>query len=159
MGRHPVYYGRLLSGSPLNRPIGNIKMLAFILSVILSIEADFTQTKNVSLMSEPQVSTGHMIYRAPDYLQWAYTMPQAVVWEIEGDRTNVNPQIKGLLRMIMASIAGEDIQDPKMQRESKRLFRDIRIEMDDDKGVARQVQLIEKNGDITTIEFTNVITQ
>ena len=134
-------------------------MLAFILSVILSIEADFTQTKNVALMSEPQVSTGHMVYRAPDYLQWAYITPQSVIWEVNGDQSNVSPQIQGLLRMIMASIEGEDPQDPKMKRESKRLFRDIRIEMDEAKGVAKQVQLIEKNGDITTIEFTNVITK
>ena len=110
-------------------------------------------------MSEPQVSTGHMVYRAPDYLQWAYITPQSVIWEVNGDQSNVSPQIQGLLRMIMASIEGEDPQDPKMKRESKRLFRDIRIEMDEAKGVAKQVQLIEKNGDITTIEFTNVITK
>ena len=43
-------------------------IISFILSVILSIEADFVQTKQVALMDEPQVSTGHLIYRAPDYI-------------------------------------------------------------------------------------------
>ena len=134
-------------------------MLAFILSVILSIEADFVQTKNVAMLSEPQVSTGHMVYRAPGYLQWTYLTPQTTVWEMDGDQSNVSPQIEGLLKMIMASIAGQNMDDPKMKRESKRFFRSIQIEMDSTKEVAKKVQLIEKNGDNTVIEFTNVITQ
>ena len=51
------------------------------------------------------------------------------------------------------------MSSPKMKRESKRFFRSIQIEMDSTKEVAKKVQLIEKNGDNTVIEFTNVITQ
>ena len=86
-------------------------MLAFIIAVIVSLEADFTQTKQSALMNEPQVSKGHLIYRAPDYMQWAYTSPQAIQWEIDGNTTNVNPQIQKLLRMIMSSIAGNSQED------------------------------------------------
>ena len=132
-------------------------MLAFIIAVIISLEADFTQTKQSALMSEPQVSKWHLIYRAPDYMQWAYTSPQAIQWEIDGNTTNVNPQIQKLLRMIMSSIAGNSQEDEKMQRESKRLFRDIRITMDESNQVAKRVELVEKNGDITTIDFSNVV--
>ena len=132
-------------------------MLAFILSVILSIEADFTQTKNVSLMSEPQVSTGHMTYRAPDYLRWEYKTPQTVVWEMDGENSNVHPRVQGLLRMIMASIAGMAQDDKAMQRESKRLFRSIELTMDEANGVAQRVEMVEKNGDKTIIEFNHVV--
>lgn len=132
-------------------------MLAFIIAVIVSLEADFTQTKQSALMNEPQVSKGHLIYRAPDYMQWAYTSPQAIQWEIDGNTTNVNPQIQKLLRMIMSSIAGNSQEDEKMQRESKRLFRDVRITMDESNQVAKRVELVEKNGDITTIDFSNVV--
>ena len=132
-------------------------MLAFIIAVIVSLEADFVQTKQSALMSEPQVSTGHLSYHAPEYMQWAYTSPQAIQWEIDGNTSNVNPQIQKLLRMIMASIAGEAAQDEKMQRESTRLFRDVRITMDESNQVAKRVELVEKNGDLTTIEFTNVV--
>ena len=132
-------------------------MLAFIIAVIVSLEADFTQTKQSALMSEPQVSKGHLIYRAPDYMQWAYTSPQAIQWEIDGNTTNVNPQIQKLLRMIMSSIAGNSQEDEKMQRESKRLFRDVRITLDESNQVAKRVELVEKNGDITTIDFSNVV--
>lgn len=133
-------------------------MLAFIIAVIVSLEADFTQTKTVALMNEPQVSQGHLIYRAPDYMQWAYTSPQTLVWEIDGNISNVNPQIQKLLRMIMSSIAGNN-EDEKMKRESKRLFKDVQITMDETNQVAKKVELIEKNGDLTTIEFTNVVTK
>ena len=81
-------------------------MLGLILAVICSLEADFVQTKHVAVMTEPQVSTGHIVYRSPDYLQWAYSTPEKVVWETDGDQSNVKPQIRQLLRMIMASISG-----------------------------------------------------
>ena len=132
-------------------------MLALILSVILSIEADFVQTKQVALMREPQVSTGHMVYRAPDYLQWAYRTPQAMMWEVDGTKSNVNPQVERLLRLIMASVAANGDIDATMQRESKKLFQSVNIVMDEDRQVAKQVELIERNGDTTIIEFTNVV--
>lgn len=134
-------------------------MLALILAVIVSLEADFVQTKTSALFADPQVSTGHMTYRAPDYMQWAYISPQQILWEIDGEQSNVNPQIQKLLRMIMASVAGNTAEDPKLQKESKRLFREVNIVMDEAGQVARRVELIEKNGDTTTIEFTHVVTQ
>lgn len=132
-------------------------MLAFILAAIVSIQADFVQTKNSALFSEPQVSTGKMIYRAPEYLHWAYETPNNVIWEIDGDRSNVNPQVQKLLRMIMASIASEGKTDGKMERESKKLFQSVIVRMDEETHIAKQVELIEKNGDITIIEFKNVV--
>lgn len=131
-------------------------MLALVIAVIVSLEADFVQTKSSAMMSEPQVSTGHMVYRAPDYMQWAYKTPQALVWEIDGERSNVNPQVQKLLRMIMSSIAGGSTDDPKLLKESKKLFREINITMDEQNEAARQVELIEKNGDVTVIEFSRV---
>ena len=131
-------------------------MLALIISIILSLEADFVQTKTSALMLEPQVSTGHMSYRSPDFLRWAYDKPQVLVWEMNGQETNVNPQVQKLLRMIMASVSGEAQDDAKMQRESKRLFRSVNIVMDERNEVAQRVEMIEKNGDTTLIEFSNV---
>lgn len=134
-------------------------MLAFVIAVIISIEADFVQTKYVSMMSEPQISTGRMIYRAPDYLQWAYETPQTLVWEVNGNTSNVNPQIQRLLRMIIASIAGDETAYAKMQKESKKLFQSIDITMDEQTHVAKKVELVEKNGDTTIIEFNHVVTK
>ena len=131
-------------------------MFALIIAVILSLEADFVQTKSSALMNEPQVATGHMSYRAPDYMLWAYETPEAMRWEVNGQQSNVNPQVQKLLRMIMRSIAGETTDDPALQKESKKLFRDIQITIDERNEVARRVELTEKNGDMTIIEFSNV---
>ena len=134
-------------------------MLAFVLAVILSLNADFVQTKQVKLMREPQVSTGHLVYRAPDYMQWQYIKPNKVTWEMNGEQTNVNPQLQRMLKMIMASISGEAQNDAKLQREMKKMFSEVNITMDDTGEVAKRVELVEKNGDITVIEFSNVIKQ
>lgn len=134
-------------------------MLALIISAIVSLTADFTQTKHVAMMREPQVSQGHMVYRAPDYMKWQYTKPNAVVWEINGTESNVNPQIQNLLRMIMTSVAGEGTEDAKLQKESKKLFKSVTITMDEKTHAAQRVELVEKNGDTTIIEFTNVVTK
>lgn len=132
-------------------------MLGFIIAFIVSLEADFVQTKTVAMMSEPQVSKGHLVYRAPDYMQWAYTSPQKLVWEMDGKNSNVNPQIQKLLRMIMSSIAGNGQEDAQLQRESRKLFRSVNITMDGQNEVAQRVELVEKNGDTTIIEFSNVV--
>ncbi len=134
-------------------------MLTLILSVILNLTADFTQTKSVAMMREPQVSQGKMVYRAPDYLKWEYTSPNAVVWEMNGQESNVSPQIQNLLRMIMASISGAEESDDKLRRESKKLFRSVNVIMDEQRKVAQRVELIDKNGDTTIIEFSNVVTR
>ncbi len=134
-------------------------MLTLILSVILNLTADFTQTKSVAMMREPQVSQGKMVYRAPDYLKWEYTSPNAVVWEVNGQESNVSPQIQNLLRMIMASISGAEESDDKLRRESKKLFRSVNVIMDEQTKVAQRVELIDKNGDTTIIEFSNVVTR
>lgn len=134
-------------------------MLTLILSVILNLTADFTQTKSVAMMREPQVFQGKMVYRAPDYLKWEYTSPNAVVWEMNGQESNVSPQIQNLLRMIMASISGAEESDDKLRRESKKLFRSVNVIMDEQRKVAQRVELIDKNGDTTIIEFSNVVTR
>ena len=81
------------------------------------------------------------------------------MWEIDGDKSNVNPQIQKLLRMIMTSVSSGRQDDAQMQRESKRLFRSVQIIMDEQTNVAKRVELVEKNGDKTIIEFTNVVTK
>jgi hypothetical protein len=59
----------------------------------------------------------------------------------------------------MASISGEAQNDAKLQREMKKMFREVNITMDDTGEVAKRVELVEQNGDITVIEFSNVIKQ
>lgn len=149
-------------------------MFAWIIAIIVSLTADFTQTKQSALMAKPQVSKGRMEYRSPDCIRWEYVSPKKMTWEMNGSKSNVNPQIQGLLRMIMATISGENLKEsadfavqregdvytltPK-KREYKRLFRTIRITLDSKTSTARKVEMIETNGDSTIIEFEHVVTK
>lgn len=123
----------------------------------MSLEADFVQTRHSSMMSGPQISLGHMSYHAPDYLQWAYTSPETMVWEINGSKSNVNPHVQRLLRMIMNAVEGQDPDSEKVKKETKKFFQSVNIIIDEKTGVAKQVEMTEKNGDKTIIEFKNVV--
>lgn len=149
-------------------------MIIILLSALLHLEADFVQTKEMQLMEEKQVSLGHLSYRAPDHIRWKYQSPETLVWEIDGEQTNTNPQIKRLLQMIMTTIAGESINDtnhfevqqegnrytlmPK-RRELKQMFQTIILTLHPETQIAEQVVLIEKNGDRSTIQFHAVQTE
>ena len=149
-------------------------ILAFILATILSLTADFTQTKHTVMMSEPQVSVGKLTFRSPDYICWAYTSPKKITWEMKDGKANVNPQIQQLLRIIVSSISAESFKESKdfevqqtgsvytltpKKSEYKRVFRSVRITIDSRTRIAKRVEMTEKNGDITIIEFTNVVTR
>ena len=149
-------------------------MLALILSLIISLEADFVQTKQVAMLSEPQVAKGHLTYRAPEYIRWEYLKPDQYVWMLDGKQSNVNPQIQRLLQMIMQSVSGANLQPSQdfdvqqsgnvytltpRKREYKHMFRSIVITLDPATQIAQKVQLNETNGNDTLIEFHNVVTK
>lgn len=147
----------------------NMRLL--ILSIILSLSADFTQVKEMQLMSAPQISEGHMTYRSPDFLRWEYTKPQSLVWEVDGEKTNVSRPIKGMIDLIMKSVSGEYLVDnesfevqtkgnvsvltPK-KRDLKQFFQQITITLNPKTGIADKVEIVEKNGDKTSLTFHNI---
>ena len=146
-------------------------LLFIILGTILQLVADFQQVKESQMMVEKQISTGTLTYRAPDYLRWEYKTPAQLVWEMDANKSNVSPQIQRLLKMIMLTIASDNFESstdfsvrvengiyhltPK-NREIKQFFSLIQIEIDPTNGIAKQVTLIEKSGDISTIIFYNI---
>lgn len=136
------------------------------------LEADFVQVKTSALFAEPEESKGHLIYRQPDYLRWEYMSPQAIVWEVDGAKDNVNPQIRQIVLLILKTINGNyllpnndfnvswdgetAILTPK-RRELKQLFACISIRLNAKTGVADEVILYEQSGDETKIRFLNVV--
>ncbi|MGN1240792.1 MAG: outer membrane lipoprotein carrier protein LolA [Paludibacteraceae bacterium] len=148
--------------------------IIILLAALLHLEADFVQVKEMQLMEGKQVSSGHLSYHAPDYMRWEYQSPENLVWEIDGEQTNTNPQVKRLLQMIMATIAGESLNDnanfevqqegnrytltPK-KRELKQMFQQIILTLQPETQIAEQVVLIEKNGDTSTIRFHAIQTE
>jgi outer membrane lipoprotein-sorting protein len=144
--------------------------MRLLLLILTFLSADFEQVKTSQLFAEPEHSNGHLTYRQPDYLRWEYTQPQPLVWEVDGAKGNVSPQVRQVMTLILKSISGEylqpnndfdvkqngDIADltPK-RRELKQLFRKITIRINPKTGIADEVVLFEKNGDETKIRFTN----
>jgi len=148
-------------------------LLTALLPEIGSFEADFVQMKTSSLFAEPEQSTGHLTYRQPDYLRWEYISPQPFVWEVNGSKDNVNPQVRQIVMLILKSINGSylapnndfnvdwesgevAVLTPK-RREIKQLFDHITIRLNTESGIADEVMLYEQSGDETQIRFLNVI--
>ena len=145
----------------------SMRMLLFILTLL---SADFEQVKTSPLFAEPELSKGHLTYRQPDYLRWEYITPQTLVWEVDGAKGNVSPQVRQIVMLIIKSISGEYLQPnedfnvvrtgdmaeltPK-RRELKQLFTKISIRLNSKTEIADEVVLYEKNGDKTRIRFFN----
>ena len=145
-----------------------MKTLLFILAFL---SADFEQVKTSQLFADPEYSQGHLTYRQPDYLRWEYTSPQTLVWELDGTKGNVSPQVRQIMSLILKSVSGEYLQPnddfhvttngniavltPK-RRELKQLFSKVTIRMDYKTEIAEEVILYEKSGDQTNIRFRNV---
>lgn len=142
--------------------------LLTILLTVMSFAAQFVQQKTSAMFAEPQRSEGQLIYRSPDYLRWEYTKPQPLVWELDGDKGNMNPHIKSMVILIRQSVSGDfsaaqksfkvEQQDntvilTPVKRELKNLFKQIRIVLNPDTQIADEVTICEANGDVTTIHF------
>lgn len=88
---------------------------------ISSVECDFTQTRQSSLLADAAVSKGHMEYRRPGFLRWEYLSPikmelcvdgQDVAMKIDGSSKpvgNQNRAVKEMSKMIIANIDGNSL--------------------------------------------------
>lgn len=94
---------------------------------ITSMQCQFTQRKQSSMLAEEAVSHGKMDYRRPDRLTWEYTDPQPFTLTVAGDsltlldasgtpNTNANAKrlMKNLSSMILGSVNGNKLFDERM---------------------------------------------
>lgn len=61
---------------------------------INSIESDFTQEKNLSLLSEKIVSKGHFVFKKENMLRWEYTVPYKYLIVINKDKIWIKDEKK-----------------------------------------------------------------
>ena len=93
---------------------------------IVSIECDFVQSKESSLLAAPAVSTGHLTYRKPDYLEWDYATPAPMTFIADGDQVrivrsgqtetlvgNAGRMMKEMSRMIIGNMDGSVLTNEK----------------------------------------------
>lgn len=90
-----------------------------------SFECAFTETKEISVLNEKQVSEGKMYYRQADQLRWEYTSPSRFIFVCNGERTavdngtavdrgsgGINMAFREVGRMVLACINGHQLTDP-----------------------------------------------
>ena len=143
---------------------------------ITGITCDFVQTKQSALLSEKAVSSGRMVYRSPEYLEWSYVKPSARTFVFDGStaETGKDKMFKDLARLIVSSIAGGNIANETafrteaeraggdilvkmvpLKRDLKRMFTSIVLRYKADTLEATRFEMNEASGDVTVIEFKN----
>lgn len=115
----------LLSALTLDAQEARDAILAFSAKV-KAVDCDFTQTKESSLLAGKAVSTGHMTYRRPAYLEWQYLTPNPLSFLAEGEQVSIiregrtetltgnqGRMMKEMTRMIVGNIEGSALTDEK----------------------------------------------
>ena len=94
---------------------------------IQSMQCQFTQRKQSSMLADEVVSQGKMSYSRPDKLRWEYLSPEPFTLVVDGDsltmldaagkpnrNANATRMVRGLTSMILGSINGDKLFDDRM---------------------------------------------
>ena len=112
-------------------------------TTVSSIDCDFVQTKESSLLAEAIVSSGHMSYRRPGHLEWNYLKPNSLIFVADGNTVtigkgdqsetvsgNQNRFIKEMAQMIIGNIDGSILTNDKLFKSEFALVDDqIRVDL------------------------------
>lgn len=150
-----------------------------------TMQCDFRQEKKSVLFNEVSVSEGVMYFRKPSSLRWEYTKPTVSVVVMEGAKVKVTDadgkeQGKGgrmyrqMAALITGVVSGKELDDGKnfksefyvganaywikltpANRRLKVFFNHLELTLDKQKMVAVKMFMNEKEGDSTTITFSN----
>jgi outer membrane lipoprotein-sorting protein len=63
-------------------------------SMSVSIESDFTQEKNLSMLSEKIVSKGHFVFKKENLLRWEYSSPSKYLIVINKEKVVIKDEKK-----------------------------------------------------------------
>jgi outer membrane lipoprotein-sorting protein len=136
-----------------------------------SMQADFMQVKEMSIVKERMVSTGRMYYRDGS-LRWEYLTPSRTVFITDREQLKSDRMFRNIAGMMMSAFMGIRLDDPAFEvtlytpgtgyvadlvprtRDLKRMFSRIRLHFGPDNRVGR-VELEESQGR-TVITFSKV---
>ena len=110
-------------------PLGAQDALGAILSFgakVTAVECDFMQTRESALLADAAVSSGHMSYRRPGFLEWQYLKPQQFALVADDGQVSIRrdghsetlsgnqrTMMKELTQLIVGSIGGSALTDEK----------------------------------------------
>lgn len=158
-----------------------IKNITSAASNLNTLKVNFTQEKKSKSFSNPAVSQGTMSYKKSNQLCWAYTSPRAysIILNSKGaflktaKGSTKNKMIGEMATLILRTINGEGLTNnsdfnltyykgkdvlvyltPKSKR-FQEMYKCIEVYLNPQTYLATSVKMIEKNGDVTVIKFTN----
>ncbi len=150
---------KLLSGAETQKAVAAINSAN---AGVKSLQADFIQVKEMTIVKERMVSSGKMYFQDGE-LRWEYTRPSRSVFVTDKDKMKSNRMLKGVADMMVSSVTGINLNDPSfkvtmyspgkgyvaelvpLKRELKQMFSLIRLHFGPDDRV-RQVELEESQG-------------
>ena len=59
------------------------------LAQVQSVQSTFRESKTMDMLNEPLLSSGNLVYKAPDYLEKRVTAPQISYYVIDGDQVSI----------------------------------------------------------------------
>ena len=138
---------------------------------VKSLQADFMQVKEMSIVKEKMVSSGKMYFQDGS-LRWEYVKPSKSVFVTDKDQMKSNRMFRSMAGLMAGSLTGINLNDSSfkvtmyspgkgyvaelvpLKREMKQMFTKIRLFFGADNRV-RQVELEESQGR-TVITLSNV---
>jgi len=154
---------------------------------IVSVKADFVQSKHMKILSRPLVSRGTLYFKSPQSLRWEYTSPVksvllmnkgAVVRYVKGSGGFVKDASAGLqsMQVVVQEISrwmkGEFNTNPGYAAELKnggrillvpkdksfsKIITRIELVLSDRPGIIDSVKIIESEDSYTTIRFEKTV--
>ena len=149
-----------------------------------SMKCDVTQTRNIPLMDEAQVSRGTMIYISPSRFCLNYTQPFEWKLKVDGDNVMTGSDsmnadagrlYKGISDMILGCMSGQMLKDKRnfqvsvtdeggewkavlvpQRRDMKKMFSQIELGFDPATSLLKRLTMKEAGGGSTEILISNV---
>ncbi len=66
-----------------------LQQLMSSLAQVQSVQTTFSESKTMDMLSEPLLSTGKLVYKAPDYLEKRVLTPQVSYYIVDGDQVSI----------------------------------------------------------------------
>ena len=146
-----------------------------------TLQVDFTQEKSSKALTSKVVSKGKMSYKKTNFLRWTYTSPSSYsiilnergAFLKKGNSSTPNKALGELGGLIARTIGGNGLVNnndftisyyksndilvymiPKNKR-LQTMYKSMEVYLNPQSYLATKVKLFEKNGDVTTITFSN----
>ncbi|MGH2664196.1 LolA family protein [Flavobacterium sp.] len=152
---------------------------------IKSLKTDFIQYKHLDFLSKDIETSGKMVFKAPNLLNWQYTKPYQYSIVFKNNKVYINDQgnkstvdakskmFEKINKLIVGSVSGNMFDDKEFEisyfksKEAyiakltpktatiKKYIKQVDLYFPINDGTVSQVKLIEPSGDFTRIVFKN----